>query len=146
MSVNTRHTAGEEQLGAQRVELDGLLEIGVADGAEIEVAAHAKQDEPVDDALTAPGRRAKHTLLPADDDAHIALGRIRDPDGPIDGPHLDADAAAGMLGVENVDDGELGAAHESVLGRADAPRDGRRRDERRRGAMRSGTAGRAGSS
>ena len=42
MSVNARHTAGEKQLGAQRVELDGLLEIGVADGAEIEVAAHAK--------------------------------------------------------------------------------------------------------
>ena len=82
-------------------------------------------NDSVDDALAAPRRRREHALLAADDDAHIALGRVRDPDDLIDGPDLDADTAAGMVGVEDVDDGELGAAHESVLGRADASRDGR---------------------
>ena len=146
MSVNTRLPAGKKQLGAQRVELDGLLEIGVANGAEVEGTARAEQNNAVQDAVVALGRRAKHTLLPADHDEHIVLGRVRDPDDLIKRPNLDANAAAPMIAVEDVDDGELGAAHESVLGRARASRDGRRGDERRRCGSRSGATGRTGSS
>ena len=146
MSVNARHTAGEEQLGAQRVELDGLLEIGVAESTEVEATARAEQNNAVQDAVVALGRRAKHTLLPADHDEHIVLGRVRNTDDLIKRPHLDADTAAGRIAVENIDDGELGTAHESVLARARASRDGRRGDERRRCGSRSGATGRTGSS
>ena len=83
---------------------------------------------------------------PPDHDAHIVLGRVGNPDRLIDGPDLDADPATGRVAVENIDDGELGAAHESVLGRARASRDGRRGDERRRCGSRSGATGRTGAS